>query len=346
MFSTEEQMKNNKHTYIIAEVGPNHNGDLSIAKSMIHDLAKVGVDAVKFQISKLENAYSRDAFKPTYQKENDKETSPLEMSKKYQLPFEDHIELHHECKKHKVDYLCTAFEMESLSFLTENVEMPFYKIPSGEILTLDMLEHISKQNQPVLLSTGMATYDEIEKALSILNKSGKKDVIVLHCISNYPTPAKDVHLNVMLEIKSRYNTPVGFSDHTLGNDAAIAAVALGATVIEKHVTFDTNAEGPDHKASATIDQFKKLVSSIRKVDIMMGSKKKVFSDDEQEIKKAVRKSIVTNKNLIKGHKITRDDVVFKRPGFGFNPTDVDKIIGKTLTQDIEEGRVILGQHLE
>jgi len=335
-----------KKTYIIAEVGPNHNGSLERALFMIEELAAIGVDAVKFQISKLENAYSKDAFKPTYQKENDTEKSPLEMSKKFQLPFEDHIKLSEACSKNGVDYLCTAFEMESLQFLSNNIDMPYYKIPSGEILTVDMLEYIAQQDKSIILSTGMASYDEINESFQILNKKGDKDITILHCISNYPTPAEDVNLNVMLEIKSRFSAPVGFSDHTLGNDAAIAAVALGAKIIEKHVTYDKNAEGPDHKASATISEFASLVKSIRNVDKMMGTREKIFSEDELEVKKAARKSIVTKQDLAIGHVIKEEDLCFKRPGFGFKPIDRDKVIGRKVLKSIEADRVILEEHLQ
>ncbi|MCH8549204.1 MAG: N-acetylneuraminate synthase family protein, partial [Balneolaceae bacterium] len=184
-------------TYIIAEIGPNHNGDVNIAKSMIRALAKIGVDAVKFQLNFPQNCYSKDSFKPKYQKENDRIESPLEMSKTYQLTIEEHLDLYQECKSYEVDYLCTAFEMQSLKFLTSQVDMPYFKVPSGEILTLDLLEHIAKQNKPVLLSTGMATYEEIGTSLKILSHTDDREIIVLHCISNYPTPAKDVNLNVM-----------------------------------------------------------------------------------------------------------------------------------------------------
>lgn len=335
-----------KHTYIIAEVGPNHNGSLERAIALVIDLSKIGVDAIKFQVAKLENSYSKDAFKPKYQRENDKEKSPIEMSKKYQLPFEDHLVLSKVCKENGVDYMCTAFEMESLRFLTNNIDMPYYKVPSGEILTLDILEHIAEHQKPIILSTGMASFEEMEMAVEVLKKKGNNQVTILHCISNYPVPAEDVNLNVMLEIKSRFKTPVGFSDHTIGNDAAIAAVALGATIIEKHVTFDKNAEGPDHKASSTVDEFAELVKSIRNVDKMMGSKEKIFSKDELEIKKSARKSIVTLKELKKGHVLKREDICFKRPGFGFNPFELNKVLGKVLVDDIEANRVILKEHFK
>ncbi len=330
-------------TYIIAEIGPNHNGNLNRAISMVEELAKVGVDAVKFQLTIPANIYSKDAFKPSYQKENDHTASPLEMSKRYQLSFSDHLKLAEVCKENKVDYLCTGFDLESLKFLNDNIEMPYFKIPSGEILSTDLLEYIGNKNRKILLSTGMASYKEIETAIKIL---GNKDrITVFHCISNYPAPAVEVNLNVMNEIKSRFGVSIGFSDHTIGNDAAIAAVALGAEVIEKHVTFDKDAEGPDHKASSTIPEFASLVNSIRNIDLMMGSSEKIFSDKELEIKKAARKSIVSARDLLAGEKIEREDVCFKRPGFGFSPIQLDEILGKTLTKDIGVDRVIMKEHL-
>jgi len=306
-------------------------------------LAKVGVDAVKFQLTIPENIYSKDSFKPSYQKENDKTVSPLEMSKKNQLSFSDHLKLAEVCKYNKVDYLCTGFDMECLKFLDDNIEMPYFKIPSGEILSIDLLEYIGKRNKKVLLSTGMATYEEIETAINFI---GKKDrITVFHCVSNYPAPPSEVNLKVMLEIKARFGVSVGFSDHTIGNDAAIAAVALGATVIEKHVTFDKNAEGPDHKASATIPEFASLVCSIRNVNLILGSSEKIFSDKELEIKKAARKSIVTTKALKAGDKINNEDICYKRPGFGFEPRKSNQVIGMILAKDIDADRVILKEHL-
>ena len=329
-------------TYIIAEIGPNHNGNLKTAISLVKKLSAIGVNAVKFQISIPENAYSLDSFKPNYQKD-DLNLSPIEMSKKNQLSFNDHLKLRDICKENKVDYLCTAFELESLEFLTNNMEMPYYKVPSGEILTIDLLDHISKQNKPVILSTGMATYEEINMSLSML-KNNK--VTILHCISNYPTPPEDVNLRVMLELKSRFNCPIGFSDHTIGNDASVAAVAMGAEIIEKHVTYDKNAIGPDHKASATIDEFECLINSIRNIEKMMGETEKKFSKEEIEIRKSVRKSIVSTKILKAGHVITEDDICFKRPGFGYSPTEKEKIIKKILKSELGENRVILKEHLK
>lgn len=330
-------------TYIIAEIGPNHNGSLERAIDMIKKLAAAGVDAVKFQLTIPENIYSKDSFKPAYQKENDSTPSPIEMSKKYQLSFSDHKILNQVCQESNVDYLCTGFDLESLKFLDENTQMPFFKIPSGEILTLDLLNYIADKNKKVLLSTGMATYEEIGKAIDLIGK--KERITVFHCISNYPAPPKEVNLNVMLEIKQKFDVAIGFSDHTIGNDAAIAAVALGAKVIEKHVTFDKNANGPDHKASATIEEFESLVNSIRNVEMMMGSKEKSFSEKELEIKRAARKSIVTSRDLREGEIIKEEDICFKRPGYGFSPLQINEVVGKKVILPIESDRVITKEHI-
>lgn len=334
-----------KKTYIIAEVGPNHQGKFSIAKDMVLQLSKIGIDAVKFQLNFPENCYSGDSFKPKYQVENDDNPSQLEMSKKFQLTVEEHRELFKICNENNVDYLCSAFEMKGITFLTNELDIRYYKISSGEILTLDLLEYISKQNKPILLSTGMATYEEIQESLNHLEKNGKKDITILHCISNYPTPPEDVNLNVMLEISKKFDVPVGFSDHTLGNEAAIAAVTLGASVVEKHVTFDKNAEGPDHKASSTVQEFAELVQSIRKVEKMIGSREKIFSDQELEIKKSVRKSIVSTRDLEEGHILADDDICYKRPGFGIKPTDKNLILGKKIVKAITANKVILPEFL-
>jgi N,N'-diacetyllegionaminate synthase len=327
-------------TYIIAEIGPNHNGSVETAIDMIGRLALAGADAVKFQISKLENAYSADAFKVDYQNRNDDAKSPLEMAKRYQLPFEAHHTLQDVCKSAGVGYMCTAFEMESLRFLDKEMDMPYFKIPSGEIHTIDMLEYIGAGNLPILMSTGASTFDDISKALRVLEGQGAKDITLLHCVSNYPAPVEDIHLNVILELEARFGYPVGYSDHTLGNDCAVAATALGACVIEKHVTFDRYSSGPDHQASATIEEFAELVRSIRIVERARGGRQKVFSAEETKIRAAVRKSVVAARHLSQGEMISAGDILFKRPGTGLSPLTRDSIIGRTLKSDVEENHVI------
>lgn len=335
-----------KHsTYIIAEVGPNHNGDLELALEMIRRIAPIGVDAIKFQLAVPENVYSGDSFKAAYQKENESSKTPIEMSRKIQLPAKAHIALYEECKRNGVDYLCSAFDIDSLRFLNAHVDMRYYKIPSGEIFSIDTIEEMQQNNKPVILSTGMATFEEIQTALNLLRQQGNREVTILHCISKYPAPNEDVNLRTMLQLRERFGCPVGFSDHTIGNDAAIAAVALGAVMIEKHITLDKNMEGPDHKASVTVEEFAALVRSIRNVEEMMGSEDKLISPGEADIRKVVRKSIIARRDLKEGDVITAEDITYKRPGTGYLPIQKDLVIGKKIVKEIAADRVILPEHI-
>ena len=328
------------NTYIIAEVGPNHNGSVDIAIEYIEALATIGVDAVKFQLAKPESLYSKDAVFADYQKKNINFKSPIEMSKKYQLSYEEHKILYDNCIKNNIQYLCSAFDLESIKFLNNNFNLPYFKIGSGEIFSLDIINYISEQKTPIILSTGYASFDEIKISIDLFNQNFKKDITILHCISRYPTPVESVNLKVMLELKNKFMYPVGFSDHTVGNDCAIAAVAMGASIIEKHVTFDKRQQGPDHKASITIQEFSDLVKSIRNVEIALGESKKRVSDEEQEVAKFGRKSIVSNKNISSGEVISKDMICYKRPGTGFLPTHLDKVVGKKAKKSIRINRII------
>ena len=328
------------NTYIIAEVGPNHNGSIDIAIKYIEALSKIGVDAVKFQLAVPENLYSKDAQFPAYQKKNVNFSSPIQMSNEYQLSFEEHKILFDECNNNDIQYLCSAFDLESIVFLNTNFNLPYFKIGSGEIFSLDIINYISEQKTPIILSTGYASFDEIEISIDLFNKNFRKDITILHCISRYPTPLESVNLSVMLELKNKFMYPVGFSDHTMGNDCAIAAVAMGASVIEKHVTFDKSEKGPDHKASITISEFSDLVKSIRNVEIALGESDKRVSDEEQEVAKFARKSIVSNKNILSGEVISKDMICYKRPGTGFLPTHLDKVVGKKAKKSIRKNRII------
>ena len=327
-------------TYIIAEVGPNHNGSIDIAIEYIKALSKIGVDAVKFQLAVPENLYSKDAIFASYQKKNINYDNPIQMSNKYQLTFEEHKILFDECNNNDIQYLCSAFDLESIVFLNTNFNLPYFKIGSGEIFSLDIINYISEQKTPIILSTGYASFDEIEISIDLFNKNFRKDITILHCISRYPTPLESVNLSVMLELKNKFMYPVGFSDHTMGNDCAIAAVAMGASVIEKHVTFDKSEKGPDHKASITISEFSDLVKSIRNVEIALGESDKRVSDEEQEVAKFARKSIVSNKNILSGEVISKDMICYKRPGTGFLPTHLDKVVGKKAKKSIRKNRII------
>jgi N,N'-diacetyllegionaminate synthase len=335
-----------KKVYVIAEIGPNHNGNVDIALALIDKISEAGADAVKFQMANPYLLYSDDSFKASYQRKNDSSKGAREMSLRYQLLKEEHYNIYCHCREIGIDYICTAFDMESLLYLETKFEMSYYKIASGEIFSLDIIDYISTRDKPIILSTGMATYDEIEKSINLLNKNFKKDITVLHCISNYPAQYEEVNLLNMIELKKRFGYKVGFSDHTLGNECAIAAIAMGAEVIEKHVTFDKNAEGPDHKASIDMMELKSLVDSIRHIESAIGVSERVFSEAQREISKVARKSCVTLRNIRKGEVLKHSDICFKRPGTGYLPIEIDEIIGKRLLCDIDADRVIKADFLE
>jgi N,N'-diacetyllegionaminate synthase len=330
--------KKNK-TLIIAEIGPNHNGSVMNANKMIHKLAKINVDVVKFQLANPHLVYSNDAFKAEYQKKNDPKRNILEMSKSFQLTKNNHIKIAKLCKKVGLIYACTAFDLKSLIFLDKKIKVPFFKIASGEIHSIDMLEYIAKRNKPIFLSTGMASFEEIKKSLAILTKHGNNNITILHCVSSYPAKKNSLNLNIIDELKKRFRKNIGYSDHSLGNEACLAAVAKGATVIEKHVTLSKLSKGPDHKSSSTIEGFKILVKKVRSLEEILGSNKKFFTKDEINVKKVARKSLVSSKNISQGKKIKREDINFKRPGTGISPLDIKKIIGKKIKKSKKKNRI-------
>ena len=328
-------------TYIIAEVGPNHNGSLEFALEYIDALTLIGVDAIKFQLAEPKLLFSKDSKLAKYQTENTNYKTPLQMIANHQLSQNDHIKLYKKCKKNKIDYLCTGFDLQSVKFLNENFDLKYFKIASGEIFSIDILEYISKFNKPIILSTGMAKFDEISQTIKILNSNFKKNITLLHCISNYPAKINKVNLNVMNKLKELFDYPVGFSDHTETILSSIIAVSMGAIIIEKHVTFDKKLIGPDHKASSTIEEFKELVSEIRKVELIKGNKKNYISKSEIEIANVSRKSIVAKKNLKKNKILSNNDFCYKRPGTGILPIYKNKIIGKKLKKNINKDKLIL-----
>lgn len=330
----------NTPTYIIAEIGPNHNGSLETAREMVRRLASSGASAIKFQLAQPEAVYCLDAFKADYQKENDPGDSAIEMSRRNQLPREAHKILQAECQAIGIPYLCTAFELTALLFLDQVLDVPLFKIASGELLTLDMLEYMAHRRKPVILSTGMANYDEVASALKILTAEGLNDITLLHCVSNYPAPHAELNLQSIPVLAKHFGCNVGFSDHSLGPEACLAAVALGAQVIEKHVTLDKNMPGPDHKASATIEEFSSMVASIRRVEAALGNAQKTFSATEEGIRRMARKSIVTARDIPAGARIEKADLVFKRPGTGLSPLLRDRVIGTTARRDLAADRVI------
>ena len=318
------------HTIIIAEAGVNHNGDLNLAKKLVDVAAEAGADMVKFQTFKAENIAIQSAPKAKYQIENTSiNQSQFDILKNLELTSSMHEELIIYCKKKKITFFSSGFDIHSLNYLN-SLGLNQFKIPSGEITNLPYLRHVASFGKPIILSTGMTELEEIKDAIKVLGDSGieKKYITVLHCNTEYPTPLKDVNLKAMSTIRDTLNVKVGYSDHTLGIEVAIAAVALGANIIEKHFTLDRNLVGPDHKASLEPKELKLMVKSIRNIEQSLGSKIKKPSSSEAKNKYIVRKSLVAIKPIKSGEKFTIDNVSTKRPAKGISPMQWDKVIGK------------------
>lgn len=326
--------------FIIAEAGVNHNGSIKLAKDLIDVAVHSGADAVKFQTFKTENLISKNAQKADYQKETTDASEPqFDMIKKLEFDIEVHKELISYCQEKNIIFLSTPFDHDSINML-DNLGLQTFKIPSGEITNLPYLRHIGSLGKKIILSTGMSTLAEVGDALNILNEAGtlKEDITVLHANTMYPTPIEDVNLNAMLTIKGKFAVAVGYSDHTLGIEVDIAAVALGASCIEKHFTLDKNMTGPDHKASLDPKELKKMVSSIRNTEKILGSHDKRPSPSEICNIKVVRKSIVAKQVIKKGEVFTKDNIAIKRPGDGISPMKWDKVIHSVALKnyDIDE----------
>lgn len=333
-------------SFIIAEAGVNHNGSVELAKKLIDAAKEAGVDAVKFQTFKAENVVTQNAEKAEYQKETTGvEESQYEMIKKLELTDYDFKELADYAKKRSITFLSTPFDSKSVDLLNE-INVPAFKVPSGEITNFLLLTHITKKEKPIILSTGMATLGEVEEALNVIRSEGVKDVILLHCVSNYPAKIEDVNLRAMETLKQAFKIPVGFSDHTLGITASIAAVALGACVIEKHFTLDRNLPGPDHKASLEPKELKNMVNTIREVERALGDGIKRPTKDEEEIKKVARRSIVARVDIPGGTIITEDMLDVKRPGTGIVPKYFDFIVGMKAKENIKKDEMITRRMIE
>lgn len=316
-------------TLIIAEAGVNHNGDLGLAKKMAVVAKNAGADIVKYQTAVPELVISKFAQKAEYQKEQTGDgESQLDMVRRIHFGFAQHRELKDYCESIGIQYLSAAFDLPSVDFLA-SLNLPMFKIPSGEITNLPYLERIAACGKPVLLSTGMSEPAEIEAALQVLRHGGAGEVTVLHCNTEYPTPAKDANLKAMLDIRERFGCPVGYSDHTLGIEADIAAVALGAVVIEKHFTLDKNMSGPDHKASLSPSELMEMVCAVRRTERMLGSGHKEVSESERKNIAVARKSIVAARDIAAGEVFTADNLTVKRPGDGISPMRWYEVLGQT-----------------
>ncbi|WP_419869052.1 N-acetylneuraminate synthase [Chryseobacterium sp. CT-SW4] len=333
-----------KNCLIIAEAGVNHNGNIENAFRLIDAAVEAGVDYVKFQTFKAENLVSKQAKKADYQIENTgkAEESQLDMLKNLELSHEQHELLIQHCQKKGIRFFSTAFDLESLEYLKE-IGFDLVKIPSGEITNLPYLRKAAQLFQEVIISTGMAEMNEIKEAVNVFIQQGisQDKITVLHCNTEYPTPMQDVNLMAMLHIQKELNVPVGYSDHTLGIEVPIAAVALGAKVIEKHFTLDRNMEGPDHAASLEPHELKAMVSAIRNIEkAISGDGIKRPSPSEQKNIAIARKSIVAKKNITAGEVFSEDNITVKRPGTGISPMKWDDVIGKTASRNFEEDQLI------
>ena len=331
-----------KEVFIIAEAGVNHNGSLELAKKLIDIASEAGVNAVKFQTFKTNNLVIKNSQKAFYQKKTtSSHETQFEMLKRLEMDIDMHYEIVAYCKKKKITFISSPFDLESIDLLND-LQIEIFKIPSGEITNLPYLEKIGKLNKKIILSTGMSDMNEIKNALNLLINSGtnKNNITVLHANTEYPTPMVDVNLRAMLNIGKTFDVGIGYSDHTLGIEVDIAAVALGASCIEKHFTIDSNLEGPDHKASLNPTQLKEMVIAIRNIELALGDGIKKPSRSEIKNIEIVRKSIVAKVRIRKNEIFTENNLTIKRPGTGINPMQWNKIIGTKATRDYEEDELI------
>jgi N,N'-diacetyllegionaminate synthase len=330
-----------KRTLIIAEAGVNHNGDINIAKKLVDAATDAGVDYVKFQTFKADKLVNKDAKQADYQIENTGVVeSQYQMLKRLELTDENHHILIDYCDKKGVKFLSTAFDFESIEFLKDKLD--FYKIPSGEITNLPYLIKVAKLKLPIVMSTGMANMQEVKEALAVLIAHGinKEDVTILHCNTEYPTPMKDVNLLAMKTIEKELGVEIGYSDHTLGIEIPIAAVTLGATVIEKHFTIDKTMEGPDHKASLEPNELKAMVAGIRAIELAMGNGIKTPSESEQKNIKVARKSLVALTDIKEGEVFNESNITVKRPGTGISPMKWNEVLGSRASRNYKADELL------
>ncbi|AOY75658.1 N-acetylneuraminate synthase [Clostridium formicaceticum] len=326
--------------FIIAEAGVNHNGDLKLAKKLVDIAVEAKCDAVKFQTFKAELGLTKSARKAAYQVENTgQDGTQYEMVKKLELNETDHIELISYCKGKKILFLSTPFDKESVDLL-HRLDVAMFKVASGEITNKPLLKYIAKKEKPIILSTGMSTLGEVEEALEWIYQENNRQVTLLHCTSSYPTQMIDVNLKAMETLKNAFQVDVGYSDHTLGIEIPTAAVALGAKIIEKHITLNKEMEGPDHKASLEPHELKQMVAAIRNVEAALGNGIKKVADGEKDTLIVARKSIVAKRRIKQGEVVTEEMLCVKRPGNGISPKNIGQVVGLKAKANIEEDTLI------
>ena len=325
--------------YIIAEAGVNHNGNYETACNLVDAAKMAGVDCIKFQTFRSDNLVSHNAKKAEYQKNTTGGGAQADMLKKLELSFDEFLKLKEYCDKVGICFLSTPFDFDSIEFL-KSIEMPFWKIPSGEITNYPYLVALAKTGKTVVMSTGMSEMSEIDGAIKVLRDNGVGEIKLLHCNTEYPTPFTDVNLKAMQTMRDVFGLEVGYSDHTKGIEVPIAAVALGATVIEKHFTLDRNMEGPDHKASLEPDELTEMVSCIRHIEQAMGTGEKKPSPSEKKNVIVARKSIVAKRTIRIGEELSEENVTVKRPGNGISPMRWLYVIGTKAIRDFSEDELI------
>lgn len=329
-------------TLIIAEAGVNHNGDINLAKKLIDVAAAAGADIVKFQTFSAERLATRAAGKAAYQEQTTGAgESQFDMLRRLELSPVMHKELIDHCAARNINFLSTGFDIESIDLLVR-LGQSCFKIPSGEITNLPYLDYIGKFCKPVILSTGMATLGEIEDAIALLEQAGtpRAKMTILHCTTEYPTPMIEVNLRAMQSIRTAFGVDIGYSDHTSGIEVAVAAVALGASVIEKHFTLDRNMSGPDHKASLEPDELRAMVVAVRNIEIALGDGIKRLTPSEARNKQVARKSLVASQSIKTGEIFSKMNISAKRPGTGISPMRIEEVIGRTAKRDFSEDELI------
>ena len=328
--------KLNTPTYFIAEIGVNHNGKISLAKKMIDSAKKSGANAVKFQTFKAERLATPKTPKVNYQKKfSSSKQSHYEMLKSLELTHHDQKRLKNYCKLKKIDFISTPYDTDSAKFLSR-IGCKYFKTSSADIVDLELHEYLAKEKKSVIISTGMSTEKEILDCIKIYKKFKNNRIVLLHCVSNYPCSHKSLNMNVLPRLKKKFKFAVGFSDHSIGHEASVASVALGAKVIEKHFTTNKKFKGPDHNASSSPKEFKKIVNEIRKLEIIMGSDEKICQSEELQMSKVSRKSLTLNNSIKKGDKINLKHLCLKRPGTGIFYGQLKKIVGKKAKRNLKK----------
>jgi len=345
-FDFEKLENSSSPCYLIAEIGVNHGGDAELAMRMIASANAAGASGVKFQTFTADAFVSRSTPKVLYQEQTTSlDESHYEMIRKLELKREDHVPIMEYCDRLGIDFISTPYDLDSASFLN-GIGVNLFKTASADIVDLPLQEYLARTGKPVIVSTGMATYDEIETAVSVYRSAGNRRFSLLHCVSNYPCSDGSLNMRVIPGLRSSFRTLVGFSDHSLGNNAAVVAIAFGAKIIEKHFTLDRNMPGPDHRASVTPVEFAELVHSVRRAENMLGTSKKICQDEEKQMAEVSRKSVFLRKDLPAGECLTMEYIIMKRPGTGIMARDLPEILGKNARSDLPEGHQLKREDLQ